>query len=304
MTIERGGNLSSRIPTALGKLLNRSAGPRASAAPPAAVAGDLAEACLSIHDMAKVFETSNGPIVAVCDINLDIRRGEFVSLIGHSGCGKSTLLNIIAGLYHQSTGSVTLDGGPITRPGPDRGVVFQNYSLLPWLSVHGNVFAAVDAVYRDKSREEKHALVDDFLRKVGLYEHRDKRPSQISGGMKQRVAIARAFATHPKVLLLDEPFGALDALTKGALHEELMRMWSGDMQTETVVMVTHDIDEAIYLSDRIVVMTNGPAATIGEIIEVPIPRPRDKRAILHTAEWAEIKERLLYLLTVAYAHAA
>jgi nitrate/nitrite transport system ATP-binding protein len=262
------------------------------------------EACLSIRGMGKVFESSRGPVVALHDINLDIRRGEFVSLIGHSGCGKSTLLNIIAGLYHQSAGSVTLDDRPVTRPGPDRGVVFQNYSLLPWLSVHGNVFAAVDAVYPERSKNDKRALVDDFLRKVGLYEHRDKRPSQISGGMKQRVAIARAFATHPKVLLLDEPFGALDALTKGALHEELMRMWSGDMQTETVVMVTHDIDEAIYLSDRIVVMTNGPAATIGEIIEVPIPRPRDKRAILHTPEWATIKERLLYLLTVAYAHTA
>jgi nitrate ABC transporter ATP-binding subunit len=259
---------------------------------------------LQISNMSKMFASPSGVMVALQDINLEIRRGEFVSLIGHSGCGKSTLLNIIAGLYPQSSGSVTLDGQPITRPGPERGVVFQNYSLLPWLTVHENVFVAVDAVYPERPKEEKHALVDDFLRKVGLYEHRRKRPSQISGGMKQRVAIARAFATHPKVLLLDEPFGALDALTKGALHEELMRMWSGDMQTETVVMVTHDIDEAIYLSDRIVVMTNGPAATIGEIIEVPIARPRDKRAILHTTEWADIKEQLLYLLTVTYGHAA
>ena len=289
---------------ALGKLFNRSGESRMSVSALRSSASVPTEGCLSIRDMSKVFETPKGPITALRDINLNIRRGEFVSLIGHSGCGKSTLLNIIAGLHHQSVGSVTLDGGPITRPGPDRGVVFQNYSLLPWLSVYGNVFAAVDAVYRDKSKDDKHALVDDFLRKVGLYEHRDKRPSQISGGMKQRVAIARAFATHPKVLLLDEPFGALDALTKNALHEELMRMWSGDMQTETVVMVTHDIDEAIFLSDRIVVMTNGPAATIGEIIEVPIPRPRDKRAILHTAEWTNIKERLLYLLTIEYAHAA
>jgi nitrate/nitrite transport system ATP-binding protein len=289
---------------ALGKFFNRSGESRSSAPTRMSPSSAPTEGCLSIRDMSKVFVTPKGPMTALKDINLDIRRGEFVSLIGHSGCGKSTLLNIIAGLSHQSTGSVTLDGGPITHPGPDRGVVFQNYSLLPWLSVHGNVFAAVDAVYRDKSKDDKHALVDDFLRKVGLYEHRDKRPSQISGGMKQRVAIARAFATHPKVLLLDEPFGALDALTKNALHEELMRMWSGDMQTETVVMVTHDIDEAIFLSDRIVVMTNGPAATIGEIIEVPIPRPRDKRAILHTAEWTSIKERLLYLLTDAYAHAA
>jgi nitrate/nitrite transport system ATP-binding protein len=259
---------------------------------------------LSIREMSKVFETARGHTVALRDINLDIGRGEFVSLIGHSGCGKSTLLNIIAGLTPLSGGSVRLEGQPITRPGPERGVVFQNYSLLPWLSVYENVFEAVDAVYRGRSRGEKRALVDDFLRSVGLYEHREKKPGQISGGMKQRVAIARAFATHPKVLLLDEPFGALDALTKSALHEQLLAMWSGDMQTETVVMVTHDIDEALYLSDRIVVMTNGPAATIGEVIEVPIPRPRDKRAILHTPEWAALKERLLELLLVAYAHTA
>jgi nitrate/nitrite transport system ATP-binding protein len=159
----------------------------------------------------------------------------------------------------------------------------------------------VDAVHRRKTKAEKQEMVDSFLRKVGLYEHRDMKPHQISGGMKQRVAIARAFSIHPKVLLLDEPFGALDALTKSALHEELMQMWSSDQQTEMVLMVTHDIDEAIYLSDRIIVLTNGPASTVGEIIEVPIARPRDKRAILHTPEWTEIKERLLYLLTVAYA---
>lgn len=260
--------------------------------------------CLTIHEMGKSFPSSNGSIVALHDINLEVRRGEFITLIGHSGCGKSTLLNIIAGLEHQTTGRVEVDSKPITAPGPDRGVVFQNYSLLPWMTVRGNVYAAVDAVYPDKTKTEKHDLVENFLHKVGLHEHRDKKPSQISGGMKQRVAIARAFSIHPKVLLLDEPFGALDALTKGTLQEELLTMWSGDQQTETVVMVTHDIDEAIYLSDRIVVLTNGPAATIGEIIEVPMPRPRDKREILHSSEWTEIKERLLYLLTVAYAKAA
>lgn len=262
------------------------------------------QTCLSIRQMSKSFPTARGAVLALHDINLEVQRGEFVSLIGHSGCGKSTLLNIIAGLQHQTGGSVDLDTKPITGPGPDRGIVFQNYSLLPWLSVGGNVFAAVDSVYRDMTSAQKHELVDNFLRKVGLYEHRDKKPSQISGGMKQRVAIARAFSIHPKVLLLDEPFGALDALTKGSLHEELVSMWSGDEQTETVIMVTHDIDEAIYLSDRIVVMTNGPASTIGEIISVNLPRPRDKREILHTREWAGIKERLLYLLTVAYAKTA
>ena len=259
---------------------------------------------LVVRDMSKEFQSNGARSVALQDINLTIKRGEFVTLIGHSGCGKSTLLNIMAGLYQQTDGSVALEGKPIVAPGPDRGVVFQHYSLLPWLSVRNNVFEAVDAVHKDKSRQEKYTLVDDFLKRVGLHEHRDKKPSQISGGMKQRVAIARAFANHPKVMLLDEPFGALDALTKGSLHEELIQMWSNDSQTETVVMVTHDIDEAIYLSDRIVVLTNGPAATIGEIIDVPIPRPRDKRAILHTPEWADIKERLLYLLTVEYAHAA
>lgn len=262
------------------------------------------QTCLSIVGMNKSFATPDGMVVALQNINLDIKRGEFVSVIGHSGCGKSTLLNIIAGLQNKSSGSVALDSKPITGPGPDRGVVFQNYSLLPWLTVRGNVFAAVDAVYKNKSKAEKHELVDDFLRKVGLYEHRNKKPAQISGGMKQRVAIARAFSIHPKVLLLDEPFGALDALTKGSLHEELLLMWSSDQQTETVIMVTHDIDEAIYLSDRIIVMTNGPAATIGEIIEVQIARPRDKRAMIHTPEWADIKERLHYLLTVAYAQSA
>jgi nitrate/nitrite transport system ATP-binding protein len=257
---------------------------------------------LSIRNVAQAFDTPAGQMIALHDINLYVNLGEFISFIGHSGCGKSTLLNIVAGLLRQTSGEITLNGKPISGPGPDRGVVFQNYSLLPWLSVRDNVFEAVDAVYRAKPRPEKHALVDDFLHKVGLAEHRDKRPNQISGGMKQRVAIARAFATHPEVMLLDEPFGALDALTRSLLQEELLQMWAGDNQTETVIMVTHDIDEAIYLSDRIVVMTNGPEATIGEIIEVNIPRPRDKQALLHSPQWTEIKERLLYLLTVAYAH--
>src|SRR5712691_5682711 len=169
--------------------------------------GNAYDGHLSVRGMHKRFETPAGKVVALQNINLEIRRGEFVSLIGHSGCGKSTLLNIVAGLYQQTSGSVELDAKPITEPGPDRGVVFQNYSLLPWLSVRGNVYAAVDAVYRQKSKAEKQEMVDSFLRKVGLYEHRNKMPSQISGGMKQRVAIARAFSIHPKVLLLDEPFG-------------------------------------------------------------------------------------------------
>lgn len=260
---------------------------------------------LSIRGVSKVFDTPSGQMIALRDINLDIRHGEFITFIGHSGCGKSTLLNIVAGLSKQTSGEVKLNGKPLKGPGPDRGVVFQNYSLLPWLSVRDNVYEAVDAIYnRTKPTSEKYWMVDNFLEKVGLAAHRDKHPNQISGGMKQRVAIARAFATHPEVMLLDEPFGALDALTRNSLQEELLQMWSGENSTNTVIMVTHDIDEAIYLSDRIVVMTNGPEAMVGEIIDVNIPRPRDKRAILHTSEWTEVKERLLYLLMVAYAHPA
>ncbi len=258
------------------------------------------EVLISMRGMSKSYPTAKGSLVVLNDINLDVRRGEFVSLIGHSGCGKSTVLNIIAGLTPATSGDVRVAGKPVTAPGPDRAMVFQNYSLLPWLSVHGNVYEAVEAVYPDKTRSQKHALVDQFLGKVGLDQHRDKKPHQLSGGMKQRVAIARAFAIHPQVLLLDEPFGALDALTKSTMHEELMAMWSGDAQTETVVMVTHDIREAVYLSDKIVVMTNGPAARIGHVLEVPIARPRDKRTIIHDPVWTELLDRLLYMLEVEY----
>jgi nitrate ABC transporter ATP-binding subunit len=257
---------------------------------------------VQIQNVTKAFNSNQGRSVALKDVNLEIRRGEFVSLIGHSGCGKSTLLNLISGLYGPTSGQILVDGKAVTGPGLDRAMVFQQYSLLPWLSVKENVYEAVDAHRDDLSFHDKNRLVEKFLTKVRLIAHADKKPHQISGGMKQRVAIARAFAVHPKVMLLDEPFGALDALTKGSLHEELLQMWKNESDTETVVMVTHDIDEAIFLSDRIVVMTNGPEATVGEIIEVPIPRPRDKRAILHTPEWTQIKERLLFLLTETYGH--
>jgi nitrate/nitrite transport system ATP-binding protein len=259
------------------------------------------EIALSIQNVTKAFPGAK--VLALDRINLDIKRGEFVSLIGHSGCGKSTLLNLIAGLYPTSSGVILRDGKRITQPGPDRAMVFQQYSLLPWLSVWQNVYEAVDAVYANaKTNTEKKAMTEEMLVKVGLMPHKKKKPGEISGGMKQRVAIARAFATRPKVLLLDEPFGALDALTKGAMHDEILRLWGNETSIETVVMVTHDIDEAIYLSDRIVVMTNGPAATIGEVIDVKLPRPRDKRQMLHSADWADLKENLLQLLTVKYAH--
>ena len=257
---------------------------------------------VQIKDVRKAFKTNKGEYVALRDINLDIAQGEFVAFIGHSGCGKSTLLNMIAGLYTPTSGSVKVDGREIKAPGSDRAMVFQNYSLLPWMSVSENVFQAVDSVYeKNITGVEKRELSDKFIEMVGLGKHKNKLPGQLSGGMKQRAAIARAFATKPEVLLLDEPFGALDALTKGALHDELLDIWNESAQggrKQTIFMVTHDIDEAIYLCDRIVVFTNGPAATIGEVIEVPIPRPRDKRSMSQLSIYGEIKARLIELLTV------
>lgn len=256
---------------------------------------------LQARDVTISFDTPRGKFTAVRNINLTIARGEIVSIIGHSGCGKSTLLNAIGGLVKPAAGEIVLGGVTIDEPGPDRGIVFQHYSLLPWMTVYQNIYEAVDSVLKDKSKAEKATQVEVFLKKVNLWEHRDKKPAQISGGMKQRVAIARAFAIHPEALLLDEPFGALDALTKASLHEELVNLLRLDNQTDTVVIVTHDIEEAIFLSDRVVVMTNGPEATIGEIVEVPIPRPRDKREIVHLKEYVEVRDRLLYLLMDAFA---
>ena len=256
---------------------------------------------LKLREVTVSFDTPKGTFTAVRDINLTVARGEIASIIGHSGCGKSTILNAIGGLVTPSAGEMVLGGITIDSPGPDRGIVFQHYSLLPWLTVYQNIFEAVDSVRKDKTRTEKGELVESFLRKVRLWDHRDKRPAQISGGMKQRVAVARAFAIHPEVLLLDEPFGALDALTKASLHEELVELLQMDNQTDTAVLVTHDIEEAIFLSDKIVVMTNGPEATVAEIINVPIPHPRDKREIVHLKEYVEVHDRLLYLLMDAFA---
>ena len=255
----------------------------------------MIEPYLQVRGVTKSF----GGYKALDGVDLTVDKGEFVSLIGHSGCGKSTLLGMIAGLAKPTSGYLELEGRVIGGPGPDRGMVFQSHALLPWLSVYANVYEAVDAVYPGRQAPEKAAKrerVERILRVVKLWEHRDKKPGELSGGMRQRTAVARAFAVAPRVLLLDEPFGALDALTKSSLHDELMALWTNDPSVETVVMVTHDIDEAIFLSDRIAVMTNGPAATIREIVTVPLPRPRDKRAMLHTAAYAETKERLLELL--------
>ena len=251
---------------------------------------------LKIENLEISFNSVKGKFVAVRDINLNVGKGEIISIIGHSGCGKSTIVNAIAGMVAPSKGQVTLDGKRITGPGPDRGMVFQNYSLLPWLTVYENIFQAVDAALKGINREEKHDKVQRYLRMVNLWDHREKHPGQISGGMKQRVAIARAFAIDPEVLLLDEPFGALDALTKASLHIELLKMWNLTHRSKTIIMVTHDIEEAVFLSDRIVVMRDGPAATIREIEEVHLPRPRNKKDTVNLPEYKTIRERLLSLL--------
>jgi nitrate ABC transporter ATP-binding subunit len=251
---------------------------------------------LKIENMEIAFKGAKGKFVAVKDINLEVKKGQIISIIGHSGCGKSTIMNAIGGMIFPSRGSVVLNGAEVKGPGPDRGIVFQNYSLLPWLTVYQNIFQAVDAALQNKSKKEKSDLCEEYLKMVGLWEHREKYPKQISGGMKQRVAIARAFAIDPEVLLLDEPFGALDALTKASLHIELLKLWNITHRTKTIIIVTHDIEEAVFLSDRIVVMNNGPAATIREIEDVHLPRPRNKKQTVNLPEYRVIRERLLSLL--------
>ncbi len=231
------------------------------------------EKFVQVENVQMVFNTRSGRFVALENINLNIRQGEFVSIIGHSGCGKSTLLNLVAGLTDATSGVLLLGGREIAGPGPDRGVVFQNHSLLPWLTCFGNVYLAVERVFgRDESRAKLRKRTEDALALVGLSQAMQKYPHEISGGMKQRVGIARALSMEPKVLLLDEPLGALDALTRANLQEELMRIVA--TAGTTTIMVTHDVDEAVLLSDRIVMMTNGPAATIGKVLDVKLPRPR------------------------------
>jgi nitrate/nitrite transport system ATP-binding protein len=245
---------------------------------------------LSVEDVGKTFEAKQGSFVALTGIDLAIRKGEFVTLIGHSGCGKTTLLNLVAGLIRQSEGAILLAGRHIDGPGPDRGVVFQNHSLLPWLTCFQNVHLAVERVFKDRLKERTHEALD----LVGLSHAEHKYPHEISGGMKQRVGIARALAIEPKVLLLDEPFGALDALTRATLQDELMRIVQ---QTgATVLMVTHDVDEAVLLSDRVVMMTNGPAARIGEILPVDLPRPRARLALAHDPHFMDLRAAVLEFL--------
>ena len=255
---------------------------------------------LVIEDVSKVYPTSKGPYTVLEGVNLSVSEGEFICVIGHSGCGKSTLLNMVAGFNMPSSGKVELGCKPITQPGPDRMVVFQNYALLPWRTAFENIYIAVNAVYPNKSQAEKTAIVREHLALVGLADAADKKPPQLSGGMKQRVSIARALATRPKVLILDEPFGALDAITKEELQEELLKIWNDHRCT--VLMITHDIDEALFLADRLVMMTNGPAASIGEIMEIPFPRPRDRTRIMEDPQYYKLRNYALDFLYHRFAH--
>ena len=255
---------------------------------------------LTIKDVSKVYETPKGPYVVLDGVNLTIKEGEFICLIGHSGCGKSTLLNMIAGFNGPTNGEVALEGSRITEPGPDRMVVFQNYSLLPWLTATENIHLGVENVYPEKSADEHNTIVKEHLELVGLTEACNKRPGQLSGGMKQRVAIARALATRPKLLILDEPFGALDPITREELQEELLKIWR--KEKITVIMITHDIDEALFLADRIVMMTNGPAASIGEDMHVPFSRPRNRARIMEDPKYYELRNFALEFLFSRYAH--
>jgi bicarbonate transport system ATP-binding protein len=255
---------------------------------------------LLIEDACKVYPTPKGPYTVLQSVNLTVHEGEFICVIGHSGCGKSTLLNMVAGFTKPSSGKVLLNSQPITQPGPDRMMVFQNYALLPWLTAFENIYLALNAVFPNKSRAEKSAIVRDHLALVGLTEAGDKKPTQLSGGMKQRVAIARALAIRPQVLILDEPFGALDAITKEELQEELLKIWNE--RRCTVLMITHDIDEALFLADRLVMMTNGPAANIGEIMNIPFPRPRDRSRIMEDPEYYKLRNHALDYLFRRFAH--
>ncbi len=255
---------------------------------------------LVIDQVSKVYPTKTGDYTVLDGIDLSVKEGEFVCVIGHSGCGKSTLLDMVSGFNTPTSGQVLLNGKAITTPGPDRMVVFQNYCLLPWKTVYENVHLAVSAVFPEKSKAEKDEIVRANLHMVGLDEAIDKKPGQISGGMKQRVSIARALSIRPEILILDEPFGALDAITKEELQEELLDIW--EEHRITVMMITHDIDEALFLCDRLVMMSNGPSAKIGEILEIPFDRPRDRAVILEDPRYIQLRNQALDFLFNRFAH--
>ncbi len=254
----------------------------------------MSKPLLDLTQLGMAFPTPNGEFIALKNVNMQIKKGEFISLIGHSGCGKSTVLNLVAGLHLPTTGGVIVDGREVSGPGPERAVVFQNHSLLPWLTVYQNVELAVEQIAENRGKEWVQEQVEHYLDLIQMSHAADKRPDEISGGMKQRVGIARALALQPKVLLMDEPFGALDALTRARLQDSLM-----EIQAElnnTVIMITHDVDEAVLLSDKIVMMTNGPAATIGEVLEIDLPRPRNRVDLADDAKYLKYRQSVLKFL--------
>ena len=238
----------------------------------------------------KLTGQASSDFVAIEDINLDIEHNTFVSIIGPSGCGKSTLLDIIAGLSTATSGEVLINGQPVDKPGPDRGMVFQNYALMPWMTVKDNIKFAVETVFPKMPVKQQQRIIKENIQLVGLIGAENKRPHELSGGMRQRVGIARALAINPQILLMDEPFGALDALTRGFLQDEIERIW--EQQRKTAIMITHSIDEALLLSDRIIMMTKGPAARIDEILEVPFPRPRDRTTVENHPDYLKLKQEM------------
>ena len=251
---------------------------------------------LEIDHVTKLFPATEGPgdVCVFRDVHFKIEQGEFVTMVGHSGCGKSTLLNIIAGLERPSAGGVVLEGREVRRPGMDRMVVFQNFSLMPWMTVFDNIRLAVRAAHGDWHRAHVDQLVQRYVDMVGLGGAERKRPAALSGGMRQRVGLARAFSTEPKVLLLDEPFAQIDALTRGVIQDELVRMWTASRNT--VFMVTHDVDEAILLSDRVALMTSGPEARLAELVDVKLPRPRSRAALIDEPEYVRLRAHILRFL--------
>ncbi|WP_404970680.1 ABC transporter ATP-binding protein [Vibrio campbellii] len=254
----------------------------------------MEKALLDLTRLGMRFPTPDGDFIALKNVDLQINKGEFVSLIGHSGCGKSTVLNLVAGLHMPTDGGVIVDGREVAGPGPDRAVVFQNHSLLPWLTVYQNVELAVKQIAGKKGKAWIQEQVNHYLELIQMQHAAHKKPDEISGGMKQRVGIARALALQPKVLLMDEPFGALDALTRAHLQDALMKIQAE--LNNTVIMITHDVDEAVLLSDKIVMMTNGPAATIGEVLEVNLPRPRERVALADDAQYQKCRQAVLKFL--------
>ncbi|MGR5444364.1 ABC transporter ATP-binding protein [Vibrio jasicida] len=254
----------------------------------------MEKALLDLTRLGMRFPTPDGEFIALKNVDLQINKGEFVSLIGHSGCGKSTVLNLVAGLHMPTDGGVIVDGREVAGPGPDRAVVFQNHSLLPWLTVYQNVELAVKQIAGKKGKAWIQEQVNHYLELIQMQHAAHKKPDEISGGMKQRVGIARALALQPKVLLMDEPFGALDALTRAHLQDALMKIQAE--LNNTVIMITHDVDEAVLLSDKIVMMTNGPAATIGEVLEVNLPRPRERVALADDAQYQKCRQAVLKFL--------